>query len=236
MDNPRAKALPLPVTDPVRVAEAALERPEDEPAPLTREQRRSRRRRAVRASTISIKRMTKRDLELGRLLYPYPEDVERPRVREDCRNATGARPCPFVSCKHHLYLDVSAKTGAIKLNFPDLEVWEMTESCALDGADQGGMTLEAVAAAMNLTRERVRQIEVVALAKAQAVADLFALRDYAGEGGPAGKRRLPVLQVTREELDEPGEDLDDEGAFGAEGNDEPEPGDFDIDDFVSLEE
>jgi len=37
---------------------------------------------------------------------------------------------------------VSARTGAIKLNFPDLEVWEMTETCALDVADRGGTTLE----------------------------------------------------------------------------------------------
>src|SRR5689334_24102594 len=84
---------------------------------ITREQRRSRRKREVRARTISVKRMTKRELELGRLLYPEVP-VDKPRTRADCAN--GERPCPFVSCKHHLYLDVSAKTGAIKLNFPDL--------------------------------------------------------------------------------------------------------------------
>src|SRR5262245_9335478 len=95
---------------------------EDETPHVTREQRRSRRKRAVRARTISVKRMTKRELELGRLLYPEMA-VDKPKTRADCVN--GERPCPFVSCKHHLYLDVSAKTGAIKLNFPDLEVWEM---------------------------------------------------------------------------------------------------------------
>src|SRR4051794_29098998 len=40
---------------------------------VTREQRRSRRKRAVRARTISVKRMTKRELELGRMLYPEVE-------------------------------------------------------------------------------------------------------------------------------------------------------------------
>ena len=53
---------------------------------VTREQRRSRRKRDVRARTISVKRMTKRELELGRMLYPEVEDVEQPadarRVRE----------------------------------------------------------------------------------------------------------------------------------------------------------
>ena len=79
--------------------------------------------------------MTKRELEIGRLLYPET-DYEKPRMREECEN--GPRPCPFVSCKHHLFIDVSARTGAIKLNFPDLEVWEMNETCALDVADRGG--------------------------------------------------------------------------------------------------
>jgi hypothetical protein len=171
----------------------------DEPE-VTREQRRSRRKRDVRARTISVKRMTKRELELGRMLYPE-EAVEKPVTRADC--ASGERPCPFVSCKHHLYLDVSARTGAIKLNFPDLEVWEMVETCALDVADRGGTTLEEVGAIMNLTRERIRQVEVKGLAKLEALKDMTGLRDYVDEG-PVGKRRLPILAkpVVEEEDDE----------------------------------
>jgi hypothetical protein len=156
---------------------------------ITREQRRSRRKRAVRARTISVKRMTKRELEIGRLLYPET-DYEKPRAREECLD--GPRPCPFVSCKHHLFIDVSPRTGAIKLNFPDLEVWDMGESCALDVADRGGTTLEDVGAIMNLTRERIRQVEVKALAKLEALRDMMALREYVDEG-PVGKRRLPRL-------------------------------------------
>ena len=184
---------------------------------VTREQRRSRRKRDVRARTISVKRMTKRELELGRMLYPDVEDIARPKMREDC--ALGERPCPFVSCKHHLYLDVSARTGAIKLNFPDLEVWEMTETCALDVADRGGTTLEEVGAIMNLTRERIRQVEVKGLAKLEALKDMSALRDYVDEG-PVGKRRLPILAkpVVAEEEEDDEED-------GEE--------DFDADEFAS---
>ena len=182
---------------------------------VTREQRRSRRKRAVRARTISVKRMTKRELELGRLLYPEME-VDRPATRAECAN--GERPCPFVSCKHHLYLDVSAKTGAIKLNFPDLEVWEMSETCALDVADRGGTTLEEVGAIMNLTRERIRQVEVKGLAKLQALKDMVALRDYVDEG-PIGKRRLPVL-----------------GGDGEEDEEREEDGEeFDVDEFASSD-
>ena len=191
---------------------------------VTREQRRSRRKREVRARTISVKRMTKRELELGRLLYPEVEDVLRPVTRADC--GQGERPCPFVSCKHHLYLDVSAKTGAIKLNFPDLEVWEMNETCALDVADRGGTTLEEVGAIMNLTRERIRQVEVKGLAKLQALRDMMALRDYVDEG-PIGKRRLPVLAAPVVEEDAAEDDETEEEEVAEE--------DFNVDAFVSTD-
>lgn len=171
---------------------------------VTREQRRSRRKREVRARTISVKRMTKRELEIGRMLYPE-HNYFKPRTRSEC--VDGPRPCPYVSCKHHLFLDVSARTGAIKLNFPDLDAWEMNESCALDVADRGGTTLEDVGAIMNLTRERIRQVEVKALAKLHALDDMLALRDYVDEG-PVGKRRLPVL--TRDEDEEDDEERDED--------------------------
>jgi hypothetical protein len=158
---------------------------------MSREQRRSRRKRSVRARTISVKRMTKRELEMGRVLFPET-DYWKPRDRASCAEAV--RPCPYVSCKHHLFTDVSSKTGAIKLNFPDLEVWEMSESCALDVADRGGTTLEDVGAIMNLTRERIRQVEVKALAKLEALDDMASIRELVDEG-PIGKRRLPVLST-----------------------------------------
>jgi len=200
---------------------------------VTREQRRSRRKRAVRARTISVKRMTKRELEIGRLLYPDTEGVEHPRTRAECAN--GMRPCPFVSCKHHLYLDVSAKTGAIKLNFPDLEVWDMTETCALDVADRGGTTLEEVGAIMNLTRERIRQVEVKGLAKLEALREMSALRDYVDEG-PVGKRRLPVLareeEVEEEDIDE---DDDEDETVEASSATPTATDDFDVETFASAE-
>jgi hypothetical protein len=202
---------------------------------ITREQRRSRRKREIRARTISVKRMTKRELEIGRMLYPET-DYYKPATRAEC--ADGPRPCPYVSCQHHLFLDVSARTGAIKLNFPDLEVWDMNETCALDVADRGGTTLEDVGAIMNLTRERIRQVEVKALAKLEALKDTMALREYVDEG-PVGKRRLPVLTAPvaddddlddEEDLDEDASD-DDDADETAEPEDaaptEPLAGDFD---------
>jgi hypothetical protein len=116
----------------------------------------------VRSKTIAPKRLTRDERRLSQLLV-YPDDVDRPASREECANMQ--RPCPFVSCAHHLYLDVNPESGAIKLNFPHLEVWEMAETCSLDVADRGGITLEEVGAILNLTRERIRQVEVRGLYK-----------------------------------------------------------------------
>lgn len=175
---------------------------------LSREQLRSRRKRDVRAVTVSMKRATVAERARWRRENPVPDDHPRiPATRGECQ--WGFRPCPFVSCKHHLYLDVSPRTGAIKLNFPDLEVWELPESCALDVADRHGATLEDVGAIMNLTRERVRQIEVRALTKIEALQDEALLEHV--ERGPVGRRSLPVLEdeVDDEPPEEPsGDELD----------------------------
>ncbi|HEY5948342.1 MAG TPA: sigma factor-like helix-turn-helix DNA-binding protein [Kofleriaceae bacterium] len=113
-----------------------------------------------RSKTIALKRLTRAELARGAELYPPIEDVDldRPQTRDDCRDAP--RPCPWVACKHHLYLDINPRTGSIKINFPDLEPWELAHTCALDVADGGGLTLEEIGLITNLTRERVRQVEV----------------------------------------------------------------------------
>ena len=145
------------------LAEGSSEVVADAAVPTTsRKIRRRGRRTRMRAKTIAMKRLTKEELRVGALLYPTP-DVPRPVTRAECKDMP--RPCPWVSCKHHLYLDVNPETGSIKLNFPDLEVWEMKETCALDVADRNGITLEEVGEIMNLTRERIRQVEVRGLLK-----------------------------------------------------------------------
>lgn len=133
------------------------------------------RRNRARAHTISIRRLSKAELRRGRELYPETE-YWRPQTRAECVDME--RPCPFVSCKYHLYIDVHPVRGSIKINFTDMEVWEMTETCALDIADRGGITLEEVGEIMNLTRERVRQVETAGLAKLAALQDVLRLKDY----------------------------------------------------------
>lgn len=136
----------------------------EEPGPpeISRKIRRRRRRTRPRSKTIAMKRLTREELRVGAAMYP-PVDIPRPSTRSECREEM--RPCPWVACKHHLYLDINPETGSIKINFPDLEPWELQHTCALDVAERGGITLEEVGEIMNLTRERIRQVEVRGLLK-----------------------------------------------------------------------
>ncbi|MDQ3339317.1 MAG: DNA-binding protein [Myxococcota bacterium] len=132
------------------------------PPEVSRKIRRRRRRTRPRSKTIAMKRLTREELRVGAAMYP-PVDIPRPTTRAECRE--DMRPCPWVACKHHLYLDINPETGSIKINFPDLEPWELQNTCALDVAERGGITLEEVGEIMNLTRERIRQVEVRGLLK-----------------------------------------------------------------------
>lgn len=90
-------------------------------------------------------------------------DVERPRVRGDCEG--GDRPCPFVGCRYHTYLDINRQNGSIVFNHPGKQPEDISPatSCALDVAARGGTRLEEVGVVLNVTRERIRQIEQKAL-------------------------------------------------------------------------
>lgn len=124
---------------------------------------RSKRKRLVKARTLSTQRLEGRsgDDEPVPDFADWSEPPTRPTTRAEC--ARGVRPCPFVSCRYHLYLEVSPRTGSLKLNFPDLEVWELVESCSLDVAERGAQSTELLGELLNLTPERARQLEQNAL-------------------------------------------------------------------------
>jgi hypothetical protein len=175
-------ALALDESAAVTIGEAAVEEPLlpldellDDGPKVRRKVRRHQRRTRMRAKTIAMKRLTKEEIRIGAELQ-MPEDVKRPTMRGECKDMP--RPCPFVSCKHHLFLDINPETGSFKLNFPDLEVEQMKETCALDVADRGGITLEEVGEIMNLTRERIRQVEVRGLIKLKIIGDDLGESDY----------------------------------------------------------
>lgn len=109
-------------------------------------------------------KLSREDADAGRALA----DVSippMPRTRGECRD--GPRPCPFVRCRFHLAADVTP-AGSIKINFPDRDPTDIPETCALDVADRGAATLDEISKALNLTRERVRQVERDALQRLRA--------------------------------------------------------------------
>jgi hypothetical protein len=90
-----------------------------------------------------------------------------------CHVLNRCRPCAHASCSMHLYLDVNPRTGAIKMNFPHLQVWEMEETCALDVAAKAGkrgLPIEQLANAINLSYDRAFQVVDEAKKKVRAAA------------------------------------------------------------------
>jgi hypothetical protein len=146
--------------------EVGTEEEEVEEAALPRWGRAEARRRGIPPKkTVAARRITQLELHVGRTelrMLGADGPYERPKTRGECCN--GPRPCPYVACKHNLYLDVS-ETGSLIFNFPHLTPNEMRpdQSCSLDLADRGGMTLEEIAVVTNLTRERIRQVELKTL-------------------------------------------------------------------------
>lgn len=125
----------------------------------------TRTRMGARKVTLSLRRASKAELQRLRELNDAETTIEeRPRRRADCQSggSNAERPCPWASCRYHLAVDVQA-SGALTINFPDREIDELLDTCALDVAERGGLTREDVAARMNLTRERVRQLEELSI-------------------------------------------------------------------------
>lgn len=168
----------------------------------------------ARAKTISIKRMSKRALVEEQRRTDYLNAVDpvepRPQTFGECERrglGTVESPCAYVSCRWHLALDVSNDTGAIKVNFPSaivdgaLDVSRLPATCALVIADGEGLTLEQVGEILNLTRERVRQIETKGLERIAELARLAALQDDPDETHAAAlvvHERLTQYELDRQ--------------------------------------
>ncbi len=135
--------------------------------------------------SLSGRKLTNEELDDADELRWYKPKEVRPKLRSECIN-NGVRPCPFVSCAHHLFLDVrkvqrvvrSRKipreaVDTIRINFPVFSPLDLEFSCSLDEVREfpDGMTLEEMGQRMNLTRERVRQLEVAVLEKIRCTID-----------------------------------------------------------------
>ncbi|HEY1549250.1 MAG TPA: sigma factor-like helix-turn-helix DNA-binding protein [Kofleriaceae bacterium] len=115
----------------------------------------------------------------ARVALPVLND-SRPRTRAEC--VDGPRPCPWVSCVHHL-LDIRERGGtrnergrifaadfelrtdasrAAAEQFTDSvadHVVSMTSTCALDIAERGESTHLEIGQMTGVSHERIRQLE-----------------------------------------------------------------------------
>lgn len=126
----------------------------------------------------------------GQADYPEPTEHLRPRTFGECKR-TIRTDCPFVSCRHHLGIEV-LDNGSLFLTREDPT--STRRACSLDVANSGPKTLDEVGEILGVTRTRVQQIEQQALAKVRAHAKRMRLRDLlewvnemarkAPQGGP----------------------------------------------------
>lgn len=108
--------------------------------------------------------------------------ITRPQSRAECKG--GCRPCPWVGCRYHLLLEVGEKTGgrparlrvlgarnrilslcatapAVVVDAISDEAVErlagLSESCALDIADRGGIGPKQIGRVLGLSRQTVQK-------------------------------------------------------------------------------
>lgn len=137
-----------------------------------------------RRVTISI-----RDMERQSRGRDAKTPTLRPRTRGDCLRRP--RPCPYVSCRYHLFLDITP-IGSIKMPFGDEveALSQMEHTCSLDAADAGEHTMTKIGQYMGVTGARAQQEVVSAMAKLRRLAeeaglsleDLIHGLDPGGEG------------------------------------------------------
>lgn len=117
---------------------------------------------------------------------------QTPQTRRDCPDLKSG-PCPHVGCVYNTYLEVDHK-GRLRIIHPDLPPTapERAEwSCALALAEQGPQDCGKIGEILNLSRERVRQIEVRALSKCRVlIEELMEIEgdEYADSEDEAGWR------------------------------------------------
>lgn len=146
--------------------------------------------RAIRPRTLAARRLSRAQVE--EILAKVPKVRHpRPRTRAECQD--GPRPCPYVGCKFHLYIDVNPDNGSIKLNFPDREPGDLEESCVLDVAERGGLEQTRIAELLNVTTTRVQQLEYNAVLALRGPRLARIHKEFADQ-----RRHLPVIHALAE--------------------------------------
>lgn len=136
----------------------------------------------------------------------HPRHEDAPQTRAECppMQPDGSRPCPWVGCRHHLFLELlrpgghGSKKIFINPNMSEEELQLEPRPCSLDIAEQGPwiktshhnnnpehMTLDGLSSLLGVSRERVRQIERDALIKLRKRAPWLLQTWLSGHHGPS---------------------------------------------------
>src|SRR5687767_8554344 len=80
---------------------------------------------------------------------PCPDmSAFRPKTRGDCGNEM--RPCPWVSCRYHLFLETRDGTIVLPHGGDPEALLRMQSTCSLDVAAEGAHSLEQVGEHFNI--------------------------------------------------------------------------------------
>jgi hypothetical protein len=93
----------------------------------------------------------------------FADGEDRPLVYGDCLagGVNEQRPCPWVSCRHHLAWVEQFEPSGLRVNgLRVIQDWDDGRpSCSLDVANNGEAEREEIGKWWEMTHERVRQIE-----------------------------------------------------------------------------
>jgi addiction module HigA family antidote len=116
-------------------------------------------RRSLPRAPLTLAERTEMDETLSELAAAGV-DVDRARTFGECPPG----PCGFLSCRHHLGIEVS-RAGTVKIlsNLDDIESWPQT--CSLRAAAEGPLGVPEIAAMLNISAAAVQHIEADGIAR-----------------------------------------------------------------------
>jgi hypothetical protein len=106
-----------------------------------------------------------------------PPPYLRPQTRGECID--GPRPCPYVGCRYHLFLDVY-RAGGLQLNFGTENVdilKKVDHTCALDVADARTCSSEMVSKHLNVSVQAIKFTTAIAQKKVKRYLEIRELYD-----------------------------------------------------------
>ena len=154
-----------------------------------------------------------------RLSHALP--LWRPRTRGDCEDLP--RPCVFVGCRYNTFLAVNEqgrlRPWARRAKTPNGV--PAGASCALDAVEGNReLSRRETAELLGFTSERIRQLEISAIAKLKATPEGRALLRDLLEQMKDSHREPDVLDETSEDWDANQEDVSHAGALARQASEE----------------